>query len=427
MRSFFEELSLTIRANPLRIALMGATIAWGILLFIVILSMGIGLGNAFKHNNIYFGGTKANISLKLSSTSIPYKGYQVGRDLYMTDLELQKLKRLFLEDKRLERIDPDYSTIKPLETFYDKLEDQSINVLTLKDRETKILTTGRFFSPREELDAAYVCLLYQETAKKIFPSNQAPVGQKIMLSGVTLKIVGVLENNTMLDNGILIPENTFRRLYPDLATQKIQSLSIAPTHNDEREINQLIEEIRDKIAAILSFDPKDSRAIYFDNSISNEAGMARFSAIMELFFWIIGMGSLVVGTTSMSNIMMVSVQERKREIGILKAIGAKPRHILMMIFSESISLSLLFGAIGIVLGYITVQVIDYCSKIYSWGQQELSMGEKSVVVQLFQDPTVSPCIILGALILLVLVGVLAGYGPARKAIKIPVVVAMRND
>lgn len=150
---------------------------------------------------------------------------------------------------------------------------------------------------------------------------------------------------------------------------------------------------------------------------------------LQVLLWVMGIGSLSIGTIGVSNIMHVTVQERMREIGIRKAIGAKPRDILRLVLGESLLLSMVAGVVGLFLGIGIVKLMDYLAIVNKWGQQEIPVGfsaDDVMVLRLFENPEVNMGVAIGALIVLVVVGVVAGYGPAKKAIKIPAVVAMRD-
>ena len=143
---------------------------------------------------------------------------------------------------------------------------------------------------------------------------------------------------------------------------------------------------------------------------------------ITLFLWIIGIGTLTAGIVGVSNIMLITVRERTKEFGIRKAIGATPFSILKLIIIESIMITAIFGYIGMVLGIGVTEGINYAMQMMNMGNA--ASGDDMTV---FRDPTVSLGIALAATGLLVLAGVLAGYFPARKAVKITAIEAMRDE
>ena len=150
---------------------------------------------------------------------------------------------------------------------------------------------------------------------------------------------------------------------------------------------------------------------------------------LQILLWIMGVGSLSIGTIGVSNIMHVTVQERMREIGIRKAIGAKPKDIMRLVLGESLLLSIVSGFVGLLIGIGLIKLIDYLAVVNKWGQQVMPVGtgeENVMTLTLFEHPEVNIGVAFGALIVLIVAGVVAGYGPAKKAIKIPAVVAMRD-
>ncbi|MEG1543507.1 MAG: FtsX-like permease family protein, partial [Tannerellaceae bacterium] len=143
---------------------------------------------------------------------------------------------------------------------------------------------------------------------------------------------------------------------------------------------------------------------------------------ITLFIWIIGIGTLMAGIVGVSNIMLITVRERTREFGIRKAIGATPFSILKLIIVESILITAIFGYVGMILGIGLTEGINMVMETMQAGQ---SSGEEDMSI--FRNPTVSLGIALSATGLLVMAGVLAGYFPARKAVKITAIEAMRTE
>lgn len=170
------------------------------------------------------------------------------------------------------------------------------------------------------------------------------------------------------------------------------------------------------------FDPEDLRAIGMWSTIEDFAMFNGMLNGITLFIWIIGIGTLAAGIVGVSNIMLITVRERTREFGIRKAIGATPFSILKLIIVESILITAVFGYIGMITGVGLTEAINAVMESNSMGQAS-SNDDMSI----FLNPTVSLSVALSATLLIIAAGVLAGYFPARKAVKITAIEAMRNE
>lgn len=177
------------------------------------------------------------------------------------------------------------------------------------------------------------------------------------------------------------------------------------------EADRTEQDVRAVLAKQHEFDPTDENAIWIWNQFSNYLKQGQGMAYLNLAVWVIGILTLLTGIVGVSNIMFVSVRERIHEIGIRRAIGAKPRSIIAQVLTESVAITTLFGYIGIVAGMAVLQVIDAL-----FGDQE---G--------FSNPTVDISIALEVTIALIIAGTIAGLFPAIKATKVKPVEALRDE
>ena len=177
------------------------------------------------------------------------------------------------------------------------------------------------------------------------------------------------------------------------------------------ESEQVVEEARNKLATIHKFDPEDTRALFVFNSIENYQQFQSLFAGIRLFIWIIGAGTIISGIVGVSNIMMIVVKERTKEIGIRKALGATPFSIVSLILQESILITAVAGYIGLVLGVGLLELVS--SSLPS--------------IDYFANPEINMNVALIATGLLVLAGAIAGYVPAQKAASVKPVVALKDE
>ena len=175
------------------------------------------------------------------------------------------------------------------------------------------------------------------------------------------------------------------------------------------------------MARLHQFDPTDTNAIGLWNTAESFRMMNNVMNGITLFIWVVGIGTLIAGIVGVSNIMLITVRERTKEFGIRKAIGAKPASILQLIITESILVTAVFGYIGMLFGIGLTELINSGMEAAGVGQ---NTGQGGTV---FLNPTVNLCIALASTLLIVIAGVLAGYFPARKAVRISAIEAMRDN
>ena len=171
------------------------------------------------------------------------------------------------------------------------------------------------------------------------------------------------------------------------------------------------------------FDPKDEKALWINNSQENYLQTMRIFKGINLFVTIVGIFTLIAGIVGVSNIMLVSVKERTREIGIRKAIGASPASILTSIVIESILITALFGYIGMMMGIGLTEVVNFVMEKSAAGQTNAGGEQMSV----FKNPTVQIGYVIFSTVILIISGVIAGYMPARRATRIKPIEAMREE
>ena len=423
---FFQELINSLHNNVLRTLLTGSTIAWGITLLIVLLGVGDGIEKGITHTAYSTGLGDVQMSLYLNNANRPYGGYQDGRDLYLSSRQVRQLQSG--QAARYRAIEPCFQKIgNMVSTAYGE-SGMMIGTITAREQmfNQERLLSGRLFTPREHEQAERVCLLPDYEVSRLFVSGQDPIGQSVIVWGVSFRVVGTLEYSNPYMGMMKIPYNTFVALFPN-DVLKYKMLNLYPVTRDQELLAQCEEELKADVRRMLTVDPQDDLAVTVRSTSSAENAMAKAFVGLKILLWVMGVGSLSIGTIGVTNIMSVTVEERRREIGIRKAIGARPRDILTLVLSESLLLSLFFGVIGIGIGYLSVDIIGDMVARHGWASRPIMMGlDNTTQITIFRDPQVSPGMALGALCVLVVAGLWAGYGPAKKAVRIPAVVAMRD-
>lgn len=252
-------------------------------------------------------------------------------------------------------------------------------------------------------------VLSEDFARQLFPPDgMAAVGKRVNCRGLSWLVVGVYRANWYRDN--IVPYTTARHISKN--PEEVGSLKVTLKNvNSESDGETAEKDIRQSLAKAHNFDPDDESALWINNRFLNGLQAQNGMSILSVSVWVLGLLSLLSGIVGISNIMFVSVRERTHEIGIRRAIGARPRTILVQIIAEAVAITTLFGYIGIVFGTALAQIIGH-----------LSEGSGILV-----NPTVNLSLAFEVTLVLVIAGALAGFFPAMKALKVKPVEALRDE
>jgi putative ABC transport system permease protein len=410
----WAEIFSTIKKNKLRTFLTGFSISWGIFMFCILLASGNGLKNGMMSN---FGSRSVNsVQFWGRRTSKPYQGLPDGRSIRLDEKDLDLIQNQVPEAVNISgiietRVNVSYKTFNSSCNFVGVNPDyKSINGLKIKDNQ------GRFINEIDMKDHRKVAVINQRV-KEILFQEENPVGKQIIADGLGYTIIGVFEEDSWGDEEkAYIPFSTAQLLYSQ--GWGVNEIAFTVKGLETKEENEDFEEVlRGKLSVLHIFDPKDIRSVGIWNQLENYLQTIGIFNALSLFIWIIGVGTLIAGIVSVSNIMLITVRERTREFGIRKALGAKPSSILGSILMESVFITGLFGYIGMFLGVGLGELVN--SVLQNADSEEIS--------HIFQNPTVEVGVALGAMCILIVSGVIAGYFPALKAVKISPVEAMREE
>lgn len=421
-----SEITNSLKNNKLRTFLTGFSIAWGIILLVVMLGVGDGVEKGIRNTMNTFGANQIQMTISLGQTDLPYAGYAKGRSVYLEESELRILKEKNAES--VYSIEPNFRAIGELKTDFGTSNIMQVSMSEVEQNFSKQrLVRGRRFTPREFSMGERVAIITEGEVSKLFRANQDPLGQNVIMNGITYRIVGVYETGNPFLGTLYVPYETYAGINPNEVIH-IEELTVFPRSTTTSGLKTVQAKIESELRTMLKVDPKDTWAVQVNSSADMEEGTNTMFTGLQVLLWIMGLGSLSIGTIGVSNIMSVTVQERMREFGIRKSIGAKPRDILQLVLGESLMLSLTSGSVGIILGYAIIKILDYLVTTNHWAEKTFPMGPSGEygVFTIFENPNVNPGVAIGALLVLVFAGLIAGFGPARKAIRIPAITAMRD-
>lgn len=418
MFDIWQEIFSTIKKNRLRTFLTGFSVAWGIFMLIVLLGSGNGLKNGVMSN---FGSrAKNSVSLWPGNTSIPYEGMQKGRRIKLERKDMNMLGRQY---PNVANVTASLNQWDAMISYGKEYGNNTIRGImpgyaNVKNIEVKA-ADGRFINEADIREMRKVMVMHRKTADLLF-KNETPLGKYVIANQVAYKIIGVYEDdNTEQSPDVFIPLSTAEHIYNtdkgyDEMNFTVDGLTTEKANDDFE------KDLRAQLGELNRFAADDNRAIWMWNMGKNYIQtMGIFNGI-DLFVWIIGIGTLIAGIVGVSNIMLITVKERTREFGIRKALGATPLSILKLIVLEAIVITGFFGYIGMVAGVGLTELINY-------GMSSMGGGGGGEEMSVFKNPTVDLSVVITATTVLILSGILAGYFPARKAVAIKPIEALRYE
>lgn len=410
----FSEIFSTLKRNKLRTFLTGFSISWGIFMLIVLLSAGNGLKNGVTSN---FEDRSANVvRLQSGQSSTAYKGYPKWRRIIMDRKDSLLIAASFPE---VDKVVPVYNIWSKEIRFGEKTVISNLEAVypTYPAFANIKMLEGRFINNTDISEMRKCVVISNKDAELLF-KDKNPVGKYILVEDIAYRIVGIFKGGGQWRNSIYIPFSSAMGIYnpSKQLTQISFSVNGLETEKANEEFNT---RVRKRLSQLHQFDPDDRNAIYIRNNLQNYMETLTMFRGLNIFVWIIGIGTLIAGIVGISNIMLITVKERTKEFGIRKAIGAKPSSILRLVVTESLVITTLFGYIGMILGIGLMEAVNFVLQM-----GETMSGEEMSV---FKNPTVDIGIILSATLVLIIAGVLAGYFPARKAVSTKPIEALRYE
>lgn len=420
MMDLLQEIFLTLKKNKMRTTLTGLSVSWGIFILIVLLGAGNGLKNGVMEN---FSSRAINrINLWSGRTSMPYKGLKSERTLQFTSSELD-LIREEVEESRL--ITARTNTTQNIYYGEEYGSYQIRGVMPNFYGIEKLIVSpgdGRFINHLDMNEKNKVIVLDKRITDLLF-KDQSPLGKYVKVGQIMFKVVGV--NSKREEWGgpnAYIPFTTSQQIFNP--GQKFNQITFTVDGLTTKEENERFNEsLRHLMGRRMNFDPADTQAIWLNNNQSDYVETMKIFGGITMLVTIIGILTLIAGIVGVSNIMLVSVKERTREIGIRKALGAPPSSILKSIILESIIITTIFGYIGLVMGIGLTEIINFFMEQAANGQAASDGPQMSV----FKNPTVEVGYAIFATLVLIISGVVAGYLPAHKAVKVQPIEAMRQE
>jgi putative ABC transport system permease protein len=408
-----QEILATLKKNRMRTVLTGLSVSWGIFILIVLL----GAGNGLKHGVMLNFSHRAinRIGLWPGATSMPWQGLKSERNLYFTESEVDLITNE-VEESRL--ITARTSTTQTIAHGDEYGSYQVLGVMPgFFHIENMLMSEGRFVNQLDMKEKNKVVVLDAKVAERLF-KDKSPLGEYVKVGQLMFKVVGVAKKAQWEGFNAYIPFTAAQAIFNP--GRKFYQITFTVDGLITAEENERFDKsLREILAQRLNFNPDDRQALWVSNSQAEYVETMKIFGGITILVSIIGILTLIAGIVGVSNIMLVSVKERTREIGIRKAIGATPASILKTIILESILITTVFGYIGMIAGIGLTEAVNFVM------QRQATTNEMQMTV--FADPTVDLGYALFATAILIAAGVIAGYLPARKAVKVKPIEAMKQE
>lgn len=408
----WQEIFDTIRKNKLRTSLTGLSVASGIFILVILLGFGQGFRNGIAHE--FEQDAATSIWVWPGMTTKKYKGLNPGRNIQLRNENYEFSANLLQDD--IEYKSPrifvrDIAVNYGNEALVYDVQGVSYQFQQI---ENATMSEGRFLNYQDEINTAKVAVIGKKIVDDVFKDVETPVGEVINISGIPFKIIGVFsETEDREEERIYIPKTTAQRVFNGGDRLNNLAYTLPPAENFEAAVAQSIKfknTLQSYLQQAHTVDPDDTNAINVYSAMEEAKRYYSLTDNIKLFFWFVGICTIIAGVVGVSNIMLIVVRERTKEIGIRKALGAEPWAIVGIVLHESIFITAISGFAGL---------------IFSMGLLEL-LGPH-IEVDYVLNPSVNFNVAISTVFVLILAGAIAGFFPAWRAANIHVIDALRDE
>ncbi|MFH6602375.1 ABC transporter permease [Maribacter algicola] len=409
----WQEIFETIRKNKLRTVLTGISVASGIFILVILLGFGQGMQNGIA---LEFEEDASNrIGVWTQVTTKEYKGLNPGRPI-----TLRNENYAYVEDKfadELEYKSPNFRVFDASINYKKESGAYSVQGISPEYQhiENEFISQGRFLNYKDHESVSKVAVISNKIHRELLQNEENPVGRELKIADLSFQIIGVYgdKGGEREENRVYIPLSTGQRVFNGGDSLNMMFFTLKPAATFEKTLEESVrftDEIKTYLKQAHTVAPDDESAINTFNTLENVQRFMNLMMGIKSFFWFVGVCTIIAGIVGVSNIMLIIVKERTREIGIRKALGAKPWSIVGMILHEAVFVTAVSGFGGL---------------IVSMGLLEL-VGP-NVEVDYVSNPSIDFNVALTTVFLLIFAGTLAGFFPAWRAARIKPIEALKEE
>ncbi|MBT2622962.1 MULTISPECIES: ABC transporter permease [Chryseobacterium] len=414
----WQEIYYSLRNNKLRTFLTMIGVGWGMFLYVSLLGAAKGMENGF--DKLFSGFATNSIFLWAQKTSIPYEGFPKGREMKLHLPDMEMLKRKVPE---IDYISPQNArgsfTGTPGEAMSKNGKSATYSLtgdypVGNKISEKKLIF-GRYINDADLSGNKNVAVIGEEVYKNFFDSKKKenPIGKSINIKGLFFNIIGVFRvkkgGGFENDRTVFIPLSTYTKMYN--AGDNIDMFAIVG--RSEADLKVVEEKVKQVLKLKNKVSPEDTNAFGSFNLGKEFGKLTGFLTGMQLLTIIVGTLTILAGVIAISNILLITVKERTKEIGIRRALGAKPSEVRNQILLESVVITLSSGLLGFMSGIFVLMILNMITQ----NQDAFP----------FYNPTVNYGNVFAAMAVMVILGLIIGMIPAQRAVKIRPIEALRSE
>ncbi|WP_293296634.1 ABC transporter permease [Allomuricauda sp.] len=408
----WQEIFDTIRKNKLRTFLTGLSVASGIFILVILLGFGQGMRNGIEHE--FKEDASTSVWVWPGVTSKEYKGLNPGRRIQLVNENYTRASAMFKDEL-------EYGSsrifVRGVSVNYGK-EALIYGVQGVASDfqfiENADMVEGRFINYQDEVSNGKVAIIGKKIKTDVFGAVDTPIGEFIDISDIPFKVIGVYrEMEDREEERIYIPITTAQRTFNGGNRVNNMAFTLPAVENFDEAVAQAID-FKNGLSAYLqqshTIAPDDTGAIEVWSAMEEAKRYYGLTNNIKLFFWFVGVCTIIAGVVGVSNIMMIVVKERTREIGIRKALGAKPWSIIAMILHEAIFVTAISGFGGLIFSMALLEIVG-----------------PNIEVDYILNPSVNFNVAFSTVIVLIVAGTLAGFIPAYRAAKVKVIESLRDE
>ncbi|MCJ7757041.1 MAG: ABC transporter permease [Gillisia sp.] len=409
----WQEIFEAISKNKLRTFLTGLSVASGIFILVILLGIGEGMRNGVSSE---FENDAANILyIWTGATSKEYKGLNPGRLITLKNNDYNYVTTKY-EDE-LEYKSSIYQIRNGIINYNKESGSYRVEGVwpDYQFLENAGIVNGRYINYKDHKNFEKVVVLGKKVKSDLFKNGEDPLGKYVQISNINFKVIGVFSDpgGEREESRVFLPLSTAQKVFNGGNDIRLLSFTLQKEDNFEDALaasEKFSSELESHLKEKYSIAPDDARAITIDNRLDSAKRFYDLMDMIKFFFWGVGICTIIAGIVGVSNIMLIIVKERTREIGIRKALGAEPLSIIVMVLHESIFVTTIAGFTGLIFGLALLEFVG-----------------PLIETKYISNPSINFSVAITTVFILIIAGAIAGFFPAWKAARIKPIDALRNE